>query len=193
MCVCRTSDLAVVFCSQVCQRCTLRRLGGPTSPPPPTQSPPEAWTDRRTALLVSVLLLCSSNHGAERPRLFLSPGPASSLEAPPISPTPAGSSVLYQDPLAPAPLMHLPYEAPPPPTYLSAAPPLPSHSLHPAHLPHHQSYHPCLPPSAHWGALPAGGQAPRLYCPAPNPPHVVGYITTPPPHHPQTHYIPPTI
>uniref|UniRef100_A0A3Q4I0V4 ubiquitinyl hydrolase 1 n=1 Tax=Neolamprologus brichardi TaxID=32507 RepID=A0A3Q4I0V4_NEOBR len=115
-----------------------------------------------------------------------------------ISPTPPGSApssaLLYPDqsPLPPPlPLLHLPYEAPPPSTYLTTAPapPLP----HPAHHPHHSSYHPCLPSSVHWGPISTGGHAPRLYCPAPNPSHVVGYIAAPPPHHTATHYIPPTM
>ncbi|XP_026025329.1 putative bifunctional UDP-N-acetylglucosamine transferase and deubiquitinase ALG13 isoform X4 [Astatotilapia calliptera] len=115
-----------------------------------------------------------------------------------ISPTPPGSApssaLLYPDqsPLPPPlPLLHLPYEAPPPSTYLTTAPapPLP----HPAHHPHHSSYHPCLPSSVHWGPISTGGHAPRLYCPAPNPSHVVGYIAAPSPHHTATHYIPPTM
>ncbi|XP_040002500.1 putative bifunctional UDP-N-acetylglucosamine transferase and deubiquitinase ALG13 isoform X1 [Xiphias gladius] len=127
-----------------------------------------------------------------------SSGPAPSLEAPPpsISSAPPGSApsaaLLYPDQthLPPPPMMHLPYEAPPLATYLPSAP-HPVHP-HPAHLPHHSSYH-CLPPSAHWGTLQTGGHAPRVYCPTPNPAHVVGYITAPPPHHTATHYIPPTI
>ncbi|XP_029706440.1 putative bifunctional UDP-N-acetylglucosamine transferase and deubiquitinase ALG13 isoform X5 [Takifugu rubripes] len=120
-------------------------------------------------------------------------GPTPSMEGPLISPTNPGSSVLYQDSLAPPQLLHLPYETPLPPTYLSAAPPLPSHTIHSPHLSHHPSYYACVPPSAHWGTLPAGSQAPRLYCPTPNPTHIVGYFTTPSPHHTTTHYIPPTI
>ncbi|XP_008299858.1 putative bifunctional UDP-N-acetylglucosamine transferase and deubiquitinase ALG13 [Stegastes partitus] len=119
-------------------------------------------------------------------------GPSSSA----ISPAPAGSApsttLLYPDqtPLhPPPPLLHLPYEAPPHTAYLPAAPPPP----HPTHLPHHSSYHACLPSSTHWGALPSGGHAPRVYCPAPSPAHVVGYITAPPTHHAATHYIPPTM
>ncbi|XP_026010618.1 putative bifunctional UDP-N-acetylglucosamine transferase and deubiquitinase ALG13 [Astatotilapia calliptera] len=111
-----------------------------------------------------------------------------------ISPTPPGSApssaLLYPDqsPLPPLPLLHLPYEAPPPSTYLTTAPapPLP----HPAHHPHHSSYHPS---SVYWGPISTGGHAPRLYCPAPNPSHVVGYIAAPPPHHTDTLYIPPTM
>ncbi|XP_059186121.1 LOW QUALITY PROTEIN: putative bifunctional UDP-N-acetylglucosamine transferase and deubiquitinase ALG13 [Centropristis striata] len=117
-------------------------------------------------------------------------GPAPSVEGP--SPTigpahhgPAPSAHLYPDqtPLPPPPLLHLSYEAPPPAAYLSSAqpPPLP----HPPPLSHHSSYH-CLPPSAHWGALQTGGHAPRVYCPAPGPAHMVSYITAPSPH-----YIPP--
>uniref|UniRef100_A0A3B5APQ8 ubiquitinyl hydrolase 1 n=1 Tax=Stegastes partitus TaxID=144197 RepID=A0A3B5APQ8_9TELE len=82
-----------------------------------------------------------------------------------------------------------PSETPPHTAYLPAAPPPP----HPTHLPHHSSYHACLPSSTHWGALPSGGHAPRVYCPAPSPAHVVGYITAPPTHHAATHYIPPTM
>nr|XP_046233849.1 putative bifunctional UDP-N-acetylglucosamine transferase and deubiquitinase ALG13 isoform X2 [Scatophagus argus] len=117
-----------------------------------------------------------------------------------ISPTPTGSTsasvLLYQDQTAPPSLLHLQYEAPPPAAYLPSAPPPPlPHPAHPhpTHLPHHSSYHPCLPPSTHWGALPGGGHTPRVYCPAPNPGHVISYITAPPPHHTATHYIPPTI
>ncbi|XP_019134381.2 putative bifunctional UDP-N-acetylglucosamine transferase and deubiquitinase ALG13 isoform X2 [Larimichthys crocea] len=120
--------------------------------------------------------------------------PAPSMEGPSISsaqPSPA-PSILYSDQTAPPPLLHLPYEAPPPAAYLPSTPPLPAHP-HPTHLPHHSSYHACLPPSTHWGALQSGGHIPRLYCPAPNPTHVVSYITAPPPHHTTTHYIPPTI
>ncbi|XP_044200091.1 putative bifunctional UDP-N-acetylglucosamine transferase and deubiquitinase ALG13 isoform X1 [Thunnus albacares] len=117
-------------------------------------------------------------------------GSSSSSPAPP-GPAPS-SSLLYpeQAPLPPPPLLHLPYEAAPSAAYLPSAP-LPH--PHPAHLTHHSSYHTCLPPSTHWGALQTGGHAPRVYCPAPNPAHMVGYITAPPPHHATTHYIPPTI
>uniref|UniRef100_M4A2R3 ubiquitinyl hydrolase 1 n=1 Tax=Xiphophorus maculatus TaxID=8083 RepID=M4A2R3_XIPMA len=120
-------------------------------------------------------------------------GPAPSAEGPasimtPASPGSAPSGLLYPDQTAlPAPtLLHLPFEAPPPAGYLPAAPhpPLP-------HLPH-SSYHPCVPPSAHWGALSTSGHAPRVYCPAPSP-HVVGYITAPHPHHTPTHYVPPSM
>ncbi|KAM9769943.1 LOW QUALITY PROTEIN: putative bifunctional UDP-N-acetylglucosamine transferase and deubiquitinase ALG13, partial [Menidia menidia] len=108
-----------------------------------------------------------------------------------LSPASPGSapSLLYseQPPLHP-PLLHLPYEAPPPAAYLSAGPP-----PHHAHLPHHASYHACLPPSGHWGALPGGGHAPRVYCPAPSTGHVVSYITAPPPHHAASHYLPPPL
>ncbi|XP_062294138.1 LOW QUALITY PROTEIN: putative bifunctional UDP-N-acetylglucosamine transferase and deubiquitinase ALG13 [Scomber scombrus] len=123
--------------------------------------------------------------------------PAPSMEGPssvsPAPPAPPPSSMMYQEqaPLHPPPLLHLPYEAPPPAAYLSSPPPLPH--PHAAHLPHHSSYHPCLPPSTHWGTLQTGGHASRVYCPAPNPAHMVGYITAPPPHHAATHYIPPTI
>uniref|UniRef100_A0A665T1L3 ubiquitinyl hydrolase 1 n=1 Tax=Echeneis naucrates TaxID=173247 RepID=A0A665T1L3_ECHNA len=111
--------------------------------------------------------------------------------SPSLSSAPAGSvpcpALLYaeQTPLPPPPMLHLPYEAPLATTYLPSAP-------HPAHLAHHSPYH-CLPPSAHWGTLQPGSHAPRVYCPAPNPTHVVSYITAPPPHHTATHYIPPTI
>ncbi|XP_068455616.1 putative bifunctional UDP-N-acetylglucosamine transferase and deubiquitinase ALG13 isoform X2 [Clinocottus analis] len=113
-------------------------------------------------------------------------GPAPSGEgSSSSSPAPLGSipsAHLYPDQTHPSTsLLHLPYEAPPPATYLPAAPP---------HLTHHSSYHACLPSSTHWGALqpvaPAG--ATRVYCPAPNPAHVVGYITAP-----TAHYIPPQI
>uniref|UniRef100_A0A3B5PXR2 ubiquitinyl hydrolase 1 n=1 Tax=Xiphophorus maculatus TaxID=8083 RepID=A0A3B5PXR2_XIPMA len=125
------------------------------------------------------------------PPLQVSPAP--SAEGPasimtPASPGSAPSGLLYPDQTAlPAPtLLHLPFEAPPPAGYLPAAPhpPLP-------HLPH-SSYHPCVPPSAHWGALSTSGHAPRVYCPAPSP-HVVGYITAPHPHHTPTHYVPPSM
>uniref|UniRef100_A0A3B4YFP5 ubiquitinyl hydrolase 1 n=1 Tax=Seriola lalandi dorsalis TaxID=1841481 RepID=A0A3B4YFP5_SERLL len=115
----------------------------------------------------------------------------SSISSAPLGSTPC-PALLYPDqtPLPPPPMLHLPYEAPPPATYLPSAP-HPAHP-HPAHLPHHSSFH-CLPPSAHWGTLQTGSHAPRVYCSAPNPTHVVGYITAPPPHHTATHYIPPTI
>ncbi|XP_069578186.1 putative bifunctional UDP-N-acetylglucosamine transferase and deubiquitinase ALG13 [Brachyistius frenatus] len=119
---------------------------------------------------------------------------SSSSPAPPGSAPP--SALLYPDQaLAPPPLLHLPYETPPPTPYLTSAPPPLTHPTHPhpSHLPHHSSYHPCLPQSTHWGSLPAGGHAPRVYCPAPNSAHVVGYITAPPPHHTATHYIPSTM
>ncbi|KAM9314747.1 LOW QUALITY PROTEIN: putative bifunctional UDP-N-acetylglucosamine transferase and deubiquitinase ALG13 [Pholidichthys leucotaenia] len=115
-------------------------------------------------------------------------GPAPSAEGSSINPTPPGSTpssaVIYPDqaPLPP-PLLHMPYEAPPPAAYLTAAPPLP----HTTHLPYHPSYH----PSAHWGPVPAGGHAPRVYCPAPNPTHMVSYVAALPPHHAVTHYLPP--
>ncbi|KAM8772294.1 putative bifunctional UDP-N-acetylglucosamine transferase and deubiquitinase ALG13 isoform 2-T2 [Acanthopagrus schlegelii] len=127
-------------------------------------------------------------------------GPASSIEgSSSISPAPQGSTpspvLLYPDQMPAHPPMHLPYEAPPPTAYLPSAPPPLPHPAHPhpTHLSHHSSYHPCLPPSTHWGALPTGIHAPRVYCPAPNTAHMVGYITAPPPHHMATHYIPPTI
>ncbi|XP_062244220.1 putative bifunctional UDP-N-acetylglucosamine transferase and deubiquitinase ALG13 isoform X2 [Platichthys flesus] len=113
-----------------------------------------------------------------------------------IGPTPPGSAPsaahLYQEqtPLPPPPMLHLPYEAPPITTYLPSAP----HPAHPqpTHLPHHSSYH-CLPPSVQWGTLQTGGHNSRVYCPAPNPAHLVAYITAPSPHHTATHYIPPTV
>lgn len=141
----------------------------------------------------SPILNDESDQNKHQLMFFLSSGPTPSMEGPLISPTNPGSSVLYQDSLAPPQLLHLPYETPLPPTYLSAAPPLPSHTIHSPHLSHHPSYYACVPPSAHWGTLPAGSQAPRLYCPTPNPTHIVGYFTTPSPHHTTTHYIPPTI
>ncbi|XP_030002087.1 putative bifunctional UDP-N-acetylglucosamine transferase and deubiquitinase ALG13 [Sphaeramia orbicularis] len=127
-------------------------------------------------------------------------GPAPSLEGSSpssVSPAPPGSApssnLLYseQTPLPPPPpVVHLPYEAPPPAAaYLPSAPPPPL--PHPTHLPLHSSYH-CLPPSAHWGAIQPGHTS-RVYCPAPNPTHVVSYITAPPPHHATTHYLPPSI
>ncbi|KAM7394869.1 hypothetical protein PAMP_021644 [Pampus punctatissimus] len=82
-----------------------------------------------------------------------------------IGPTPS-SSLMYpeQTPVTPPQLLHLPYETPPPTAYLPTAPPP---ALPHTHLTHHSSYHPCLPPSTHWGALQTGGHAPRMYCPAP--------------------------
>nr|XP_020475966.1 putative bifunctional UDP-N-acetylglucosamine transferase and deubiquitinase ALG13 isoform X2 [Monopterus albus] len=130
--------------------------------------------------------------------------PAPSIEgASSISPASASSgpssTLMYPDqmPLPTVPLLHLQYEASPPTPYLSSAlpppPPFPhpAHS-HPVHLPHHSSYH-CLPHATHWGSLQTGGHTPRVYCPTPNPAHVVSYIPTAPPHHTATHYIPPTI
>ncbi|XP_068561442.1 UDP-N-acetylglucosamine transferase subunit ALG13-like isoform X1 [Cebidichthys violaceus] len=104
------------------------------------------------------------------------PAPSGEGSSSSTSPAPPGTapSLLYQDqtPLPSPSLLHLPYKTPPPATYLPSAPP--------PHLTHHSSY--CLPPSAHWGALQTGGHAQRVYCPAPNSAHVVGYITAPPPH-----------
>ncbi|XP_029009578.1 putative bifunctional UDP-N-acetylglucosamine transferase and deubiquitinase ALG13 isoform X2 [Betta splendens] len=127
-----------------------------------------------------------------------SSGPAPPDSSSSIGATPSGltlsSTLLYQDqaPVPPPTLLHLPYEASPPTAYLASMPPnSPLPHPHPAHL-HHSTYH-CLPPSTHWGALQAGGHAPRVYCPTPNPAHIVSYMTAPPPHHTATHYIPPTI
>ncbi|XP_026215106.1 putative bifunctional UDP-N-acetylglucosamine transferase and deubiquitinase ALG13 isoform X2 [Anabas testudineus] len=125
-------------------------------------------------------------------------GPAPSTEGlSSIGPAPSGpapaSAILYQDQTPPPPpLLHLSYEAPPPTAYLASIPPPPPPHPHPTHLAHHSTYH-CLPASAHWGALQTGNHAPRIYCPAPNPAHLVSYITAPPPHHTATHYMPPTI
>ncbi|XP_061573163.1 putative bifunctional UDP-N-acetylglucosamine transferase and deubiquitinase ALG13 [Cololabis saira] len=114
-------------------------------------------------------------------------GPTSSVSPAPPGPAPS-SAVLYTDQTGlPPPLLHLPYEAPPPAAYMTTAP-----LSHPAHLPHHSSFHTCLPPSTHWGTLSAG-HTQRVYCPAPNPTHVVGYITAPPSQHTATHYIPPSL
>ncbi|XP_061843945.1 putative bifunctional UDP-N-acetylglucosamine transferase and deubiquitinase ALG13 isoform X2 [Nerophis lumbriciformis] len=99
-------------------------------------------------------------------------GPAPSMEGCPLTGPPSGpasSALLYQDQ---APLLHLPYDAPPPAGYL-APPPAPHHA-------HHTPYQPCLP----WGAFHAGS---RVYCPTTNPAHVVGYLAAP------THYIPPAV
>ncbi|XP_047431762.1 putative bifunctional UDP-N-acetylglucosamine transferase and deubiquitinase ALG13 isoform X2 [Mugil cephalus] len=125
-------------------------------------------------------------------------GPTPSIEATSssIGPAPSGSAppsaLLYPDqtPLPPPSLLHLSYEAPPPAAYLTSAP-HPIHP-HPTHLTHHSSYHPCIPSTAPWGALQNGGHAPRVYCPAPNSAHMVGYITAPPPHH-TAHYTPSTM
>ncbi|XP_028315629.1 putative bifunctional UDP-N-acetylglucosamine transferase and deubiquitinase ALG13 isoform X2 [Gouania willdenowi] len=118
-------------------------------------------------------------------------GPPASVEALPSSVSSApsastSSAVLYSDqvPLPPPSLVHLPYEAPPSAAYLSTAPPPIPHPTYP----HPSSYHPCITSASHWGALSVGGHAPRVYCSAPNPAHVVSYITAPPPH-----YIPPTM
>ncbi|KAM4604426.1 putative bifunctional UDP-N-acetylglucosamine transferase and deubiquitinase ALG13 [Polymixia lowei] len=116
-------------------------------------------------------------------------GPAMSLDvsAPvsaPVSPAPA--TLLYQEQTLPPPLLPLPYESSPPP-YL----PVPSgpHT-------HPPSYHHYLP--AQWGGGlqggPASGPHSRLYCPAPNPSHIVGYIAATPPHHSAAaHYLPPSM
>uniref|UniRef100_A0A3P8WZ28 ubiquitinyl hydrolase 1 n=1 Tax=Cynoglossus semilaevis TaxID=244447 RepID=A0A3P8WZ28_CYNSE len=112
---------------------------------------------------------------------------ASSIDgSTPSAPTGSTPSVVYpeQTPLPPPSMLHLPYEASPMATYLPSA-------AHPVPLAHH-SYH-CLPPSTHWGVPQTGGHGARVYCPAPNPPHVVAYIAAPPPHHSATHYIPPTM
>ncbi|XP_074541191.1 putative bifunctional UDP-N-acetylglucosamine transferase and deubiquitinase ALG13 isoform X3 [Halichoeres trimaculatus] len=127
-------------------------------------------------------------------------GSAPSVEgSSPISSKPPGSAsspaLMYSDqtPLPPHPLLHLPYEAPPPATYLSSAPPPPAPPPHPVHLSHHSSFHPCISSSTHWGALQGGGHPSRGYCPANNPALVVSYIQAPPPHHTATHYIPPNV
>ncbi|KAM3865331.1 putative bifunctional UDP-N-acetylglucosamine transferase and deubiquitinase ALG13 [Diretmus argenteus] len=116
-------------------------------------------------------------------------GPALSLEvsAGAMPPGSAPQTLLYQEqPLAPPPLLHLPFETPPPPYLSSPGPPHP-------HLSHHSPYHSYLP-QTHWGALQAGNPAPgsqqRLYCPTTN---VVGYITAPPSHLSATHYMPPNM
>ncbi|XP_015226921.1 PREDICTED: putative bifunctional UDP-N-acetylglucosamine transferase and deubiquitinase ALG13 [Cyprinodon variegatus] len=129
-----------------------------------------------------------SSRAADGPLEGHGNGPAPSVEGPSMNPASPGStpSGLYPDQTLPPPtLLHIPFEAPPPAGYLPAAPHPPLH-----HPPHHPPYHPCLPTSAHWGTLPTSGHAPRVYCPAPNPTHVVGYITAP---HTPTHYIPPTM
>ncbi|XP_068607357.1 putative bifunctional UDP-N-acetylglucosamine transferase and deubiquitinase ALG13 [Brachionichthys hirsutus] len=116
--------------------------------------------------------------------------PTSSMEgSSSIIPAPASSTsfptLMYTDQTAPPPVLHVPYEAPPQSSYLPSAFP------HPTHLPHHPSYHPYVPPSStHWGGL---QPAQRVYCPTPNPGHMVSYFTAPPPHLTTTHYIPPTI
>uniref|UniRef100_A0A3B4VH42 ubiquitinyl hydrolase 1 n=1 Tax=Seriola dumerili TaxID=41447 RepID=A0A3B4VH42_SERDU len=176
-----------------------------------TQNPPGQEMDRQTDTAVvsaddtPLLVDTPDTRSKHSVKFFIdfvpSPctGPTPSMEGSSpssISSAPLGSTpcpaLLYPDqtPLPPPPMLHLPYEAPPPATYLPSAP-HPAHP-HPAHLPHHSSFH-CLPPTAHWGTLQTGSHAPRVYCSAPNPTHVVGYITAPPPHHTATHYIPPTI
>ncbi|XP_037546074.1 putative bifunctional UDP-N-acetylglucosamine transferase and deubiquitinase ALG13 [Nematolebias whitei] len=125
----------------------------------------------------------------------LGSGPPPSVEGASSSvgtalPGSAPSALLYPDqgPHPPPTLLHLPYDATPPSTYLNTAPPPLTHHTH---LPHHSSYHPCLPASSHWGTFPTAGHTPRVYCPTPNPAHMVGYISTQPPHHTTSHYIPP--
>lgn len=127
-------------------------------------------------------------------------GPTSSLESSSsASSAPTGAApstvLLYSEQAARPPLIHLPYEAPPPPAYPPAGPSATSlsHSSHPhpALLPHH-SYMQCLPSSTHWGALQTG-HATRVYCPTSNPHHVVSYIPAQPLHHGTTHYIPPAM
>ncbi|XP_077381209.1 putative bifunctional UDP-N-acetylglucosamine transferase and deubiquitinase ALG13 isoform X2 [Festucalex cinctus] len=129
--------------------------------PPPLPLPPPPYPESSRAGEVP-----SDAHGA---------GPAHPLEGSSLNMPPSGP-VLYPEQMALPPVLHLPYEAPPPATYVSAVPP-----PHLAHSAHH-SYHTCVPASAHWG-----GHAPRVYCPAPNPAHMVGYITAPP-----THFLPPS-
>ncbi|XP_034043541.1 putative bifunctional UDP-N-acetylglucosamine transferase and deubiquitinase ALG13 [Thalassophryne amazonica] len=120
--------------------------------------------------------------------------PTSSISSIPPGSAPS-SALLYaeQQPLPPPSIVHLPYETPPPAAYLSSATPS---FPNPAHPPHYSPYHPCLPASSHWGALQTGSQGPgphpRVYCPAPNPTHIVSYITAPPTHL-ATHYIPPSV
>ncbi|XP_077427490.1 putative bifunctional UDP-N-acetylglucosamine transferase and deubiquitinase ALG13 isoform X2 [Vanacampus margaritifer] len=129
---------------------------GPHQPPPPPTYP-------------------ESNRAVEAPSDSHGAGPTHPLEGSSLNVAPSGP-MLYPEPMALPPALHLPYEAPPSAAYLSAAAP--------PHLPHsaHHSYHTCVPASAHWA-----GHAPRLYCPAPNPAHMVGYITAPP-----THFLPPS-
>ncbi|XP_029903957.1 extensin-like isoform X4 [Myripristis murdjan] len=112
-------------------------------------------------------------------------GPALSLEV--SSPT---SSSISRVPTgsAPPPLLYPEQPLPPAPSPLPLPPPPP----HP-----HSSYHTYLPPAPLPPAFPPGGPAhgthPRVYQPATNPTHMVGYITAPPPHHSATHYLPPSM
>uniref|UniRef100_A0A3Q3DXL6 ubiquitinyl hydrolase 1 n=1 Tax=Hippocampus comes TaxID=109280 RepID=A0A3Q3DXL6_HIPCM len=118
--------------------------------------------------------------GKERARFRCSccvVGPAHPLEGSSLGAPPGAA--LYPEQVALPSVLHLPYEAPPPTTYLSPAPPPPPG--HSAHHPYH-THHACAPASAHWG-----GHASRVYCPAPNAAHVVGYVAAPP-----AHFIPPS-
>ncbi|KAM8843413.1 putative bifunctional UDP-N-acetylglucosamine transferase and deubiquitinase ALG13 isoform 4-T4 [Synchiropus picturatus] len=112
---------------------------------------------------------------------------SSSLVNPPSAPP--SSTIMYQDqsPLPPPPVLHLQYEAPPPPTYLPSGPP--TSFSHPTHY----SYHSFIPPSSHWGAAQSSGHTQRVYCPVPSPSHVVSYISAPPPHHATSHFLPPAV
>nr|XP_057941359.1 putative bifunctional UDP-N-acetylglucosamine transferase and deubiquitinase ALG13 isoform X2 [Doryrhamphus excisus] len=73
-------------------------------------------------------------------------GPTPSMEGYSVNGLPSrpvsSSALLYQDQTA---LLHLPYEAPPPATYLSSAPPRLPHTAHNTHLPTTR-----LRPSTHW-------------------------------------------
>ncbi|XP_037830580.1 putative bifunctional UDP-N-acetylglucosamine transferase and deubiquitinase ALG13 [Kryptolebias marmoratus] len=161
---------------------------------PPAHAAPPLFPDtaRGTAHHQPPSSYPESSRAADGQSDSLGGGPAPSVEGPASSAPPgsAPSALLYPDqvPHLPPTLLHLPYEAPPPAAYLTTAPP--PHSHH-AHLPHHSSYHPCLPASSHWGTFSSTGHAPRVYCPGPNPAHVVGYVSAPPPHHTASHFIPP--
>ncbi|KAM3624481.1 uncharacterized protein V6R79_024007 [Siganus canaliculatus] len=165
---------------------------------PPLHAVPPSYPDSSRGPHQPTSSYTDSTRAGDGPVDGHSTGPASSMEgSSTISPTPAGSTpssvLLFPDQIAPPPILHLPYESPPPTTYLSSAPPphpLP-HSAHPQ-PPHQSAFHPCLPPPFHWGAAQSGGHGSRVYCPAPNPGHVLGYITASS-HHTPAHYIPPTI
>nr|XP_057941352.1 putative bifunctional UDP-N-acetylglucosamine transferase and deubiquitinase ALG13 isoform X2 [Doryrhamphus excisus] len=116
-------------------------------------------------------------------------GPTPSMEGYSVNGLPSrpvsSSALLYQDQTA---LLHLPYEAPPPATYLSSAPPLLPHT---AHNTHYTPYHPSTPlypleGRCRQAAMAHGSTAPPVTL------HMLSSQRHPL-HHPSPHYIPPAV
>uniref|UniRef100_A0A3P9MQY3 UDP-N-acetylglucosamine transferase subunit ALG13 n=1 Tax=Oryzias latipes TaxID=8090 RepID=A0A3P9MQY3_ORYLA len=188
------------------QSCWQQQLYPPTVPDSPyIYQHCGSYLSQEPPLHASPVSFAESSRGPQHPHPYSEPprladgqldghgsGPAPCMEVPAssVSPTPPGSgassALLYPDSMPPpsTSLLHLSYEPPPPAAYLTAAPHLPhaAHS-HPPHLTNHSSYHPCVPPSSHWGAFSNTNHAPRVYCSVSNPAHMVGYITAPPSHY----------